>query len=224
MDISRDVCSLLFYKVFGGQQMRSMMMKFNVHNLFITMFLLIFCCCSSGIVAPAINAADWYVRPFGGSYGAADGQTYDAAFNGLGAVEWVKVKAGDTLWVCGEHDQNHPHGILTVGASGTSGSHITIRGDCKTKNAGYINVTIWNVRTKYPVGFAWSGPDAFGAYSAEQYGQSNDLPAIEDQSTVLKNMGKVPDGTWTAGSYYHLQVGQQIHTWFIPVFMFRHLS
>lgn len=154
-----------------------------------------------------IWGADWYVQPYTWpvKYGTADGTSYDTAWNGFASIVWGPggVTVGDTLWVCGVHDASYPAGKLTVGDSGAPAQHITIRGDCRTKNAGYSDGVIWLVRNKYPAGYAWTGPDAYGVYSAVQYGQSNDIPAIEDQTTVLKNMRKIPDSTWPAGSYYH---------------------
>jgi len=69
---------------------------------------------------------DWYVRPAGGSYGNEDGTSYEDAWNGFSNITWGTggVEAGDTLWVCGTHNET-----LTVKASGTSGNYITIRGD-----------------------------------------------------------------------------------------------
>ncbi|MBI5584176.1 MAG: hypothetical protein HY892_10150 [Deltaproteobacteria bacterium] len=44
------------------------------------------------------QAANWYVRPSGGS-GA--GTSWDAAWNGLSAIKWSSVACGDTIWVAG---------------------------------------------------------------------------------------------------------------------------
>ncbi|MFC2141347.1 hypothetical protein ACFLR7_00250, partial [Acidobacteriota bacterium] len=46
-------------------------------------------------------AADWYVRPSGGSYGAQNGTSYGNAWNGLENVIWGVggVQAGDSLYV-----------------------------------------------------------------------------------------------------------------------------
>lgn len=69
--------------------------------------------------------ADWYVRPLTtpGTYGGEDGTTYADAWNGFQNIVWggAGVVAGDTLYVAGTH-----HGKMTVGASGTVGSPITI--------------------------------------------------------------------------------------------------
>jgi hypothetical protein len=46
-------------------------------------------------------AADWYVRPNGGSYGAANGTSWTTAFNGFSGISWSSVSCGDTIWVAG---------------------------------------------------------------------------------------------------------------------------
>jgi parallel beta-helix repeat protein len=80
---------------------------------------------------PSLASAEvFYIRPLGGSYGSEDGSSYDNAWDGFNNIAWGSgvgaVGAGDTLYVCGTHNQK-----LTVGASGTdSGNMVTIRGDC----------------------------------------------------------------------------------------------
>jgi hypothetical protein len=71
-------------------------------------------------------AATWYVRPVGAEYGAEDGTTYATAFDGFADITWGVggIVAGDTLYVCGTFAEQ-----LTVGASGSAGLPITIRGD-----------------------------------------------------------------------------------------------
>lgn len=90
----------------------------------------------------------WYVRPSGGSYGAADGTTYATAWDGFTNIDWTAagVQPGDTLFIAGTHTE-----LLTVGGSGTIGSIITIRGDYPadagvidaedTRNQGISNVS-----------------------------------------------------------------------------------
>ena len=70
--------------------------------------------------------ATWYVRPISGEYGGEDGTAYATAYDGFVGITWGVggVVAGDTLYVCGTHTEQ-----LTVGASGSNGSLITIRGD-----------------------------------------------------------------------------------------------
>lgn len=57
----------------------------------------------------------FYVRPVqSGGYGSGDGSSYENAWNGMAAVDWEAMAAGDpaTLWVCGSGDA--PSGFLTV--------------------------------------------------------------------------------------------------------------
>jgi hypothetical protein len=49
------------------------------------------------IASPAL-AANWYVRPSGGT---GSGSSWTAAWNGLGAIQWGSVACGDTIWVAG---------------------------------------------------------------------------------------------------------------------------
>ncbi len=88
-------------------------LKMTAWQIFFT--LLLFSVCS---------ARDWYVRPSGGSYGSGSGSSYADAWSGFARIAWGSggVAAGDTLYVCGTHSQT-----LSVGASGASGSKLTIR-------------------------------------------------------------------------------------------------
>jgi len=90
------------------------------------------------ILAVPLYSTTWYVRPAGGSYGAEDGTSYAAAWDGLLNVVWGVggVVAGDTLYVCGLHVHdmtssayNATQADITISVSGTSGNEITIRGD-----------------------------------------------------------------------------------------------
>jgi hypothetical protein len=51
--------------------------------------------------AADVQAANWYVRPNGGSYGTANGTSWSAAFNGFSGISWSSVACGDTIWVAG---------------------------------------------------------------------------------------------------------------------------
>jgi Concanavalin A-like lectin/glucanases superfamily len=82
------------------------------------------------VLAVTINcafAATWYVRPNGGSYGTENGTSYANAWDGFSNIVWGTngVVAGDTLYICGAHLDTY----LDVGASGSEGALITIRGD-----------------------------------------------------------------------------------------------
>ena len=108
---------------------------------------------SSGAPQEGISATNtWYVRPYGGSYGAENGTSYANAWDGLGRVIWGSsgVKAGDTLYICGTHPSpNHyvggtavnGHTYLAIGASGTAGAPITIRGDYAGDPGRVLRVT-----------------------------------------------------------------------------------
>ena len=57
----------------------------------------------------------FYVRPqCDDGYGAGDGTSYENAWNGLAAVDWSAMSAGEPaqLWVCGD-PQGQP-GFMTV--------------------------------------------------------------------------------------------------------------
>ncbi len=81
------------------------------------MFLVLVCAAGSA------EAANWYVRPNGGSYGAASGADWNNAFNGFSGIAWTKVVAGDTVWVAGGNYTQS----LTPGSSGTAASRIYVR-------------------------------------------------------------------------------------------------
>lgn len=78
------------------------------------------------IIADMCFAREWFVRPSGGAYGSGRGASYDNAWSGMTSIRWGPrgLTEGDTLYICGSHDET-----LRVGASGRSGSSITIRGD-----------------------------------------------------------------------------------------------
>ena len=63
------------------------------------------------------RSEEFYVRPFGGSYGLEDGTTYDNAFNGFASI--TTMPAGSVLFICGTHTETY-----TVGQS-----NLIIRGD-----------------------------------------------------------------------------------------------
>ena len=66
------------------------------------------------------QAANWYVRPSGGS---GSGTSWTAAWNGLSGISWGSVSCGDTIWVAGgTYTQD-----LTPQKNCTSGSQLYIR-------------------------------------------------------------------------------------------------
>lgn len=84
------------------------------------------------------KATTWYVRPAGGSYGAANGTDYANAWNGLSSIVWGEngVEAGDTLYICGSHINTYnggyaiDQGNFIPDASGTPDSPLIISGAC----------------------------------------------------------------------------------------------
>ena len=74
-------------------------------------------------------AASFYVRPGGGNYGSLVGTSYENAWSGFKNIKWGAtangVTAGDTIYVCGTHNESLP-----IAISGTAGSPITISGAC----------------------------------------------------------------------------------------------
>ncbi|MCF6175002.1 MAG: hypothetical protein L3J71_04505 [Victivallaceae bacterium] len=90
------------------------------------------------MVNSTLTAATWYVRPSGGTYGSEDGTSYVDAWDGFGNIIWGTngVMAGDTLYICGIHDES-----LLIGAAGSYGSPITIRGDY-TGDPGIIDRSV----------------------------------------------------------------------------------
>jgi hypothetical protein len=75
------------------------------------------CCVSQSF------AANWFVRPNGGSYGTENGTSWTNAYDGFSDITWSSIAAGDTIWVAGgTYTQD-----LSPAKSGTSGSRIYIR-------------------------------------------------------------------------------------------------
>lgn len=69
------------------------------------------------------EAANWYVRSNGGSYGSGTGTDWNNAFSGFSSIPWDTVSCGDTIWIAG--------GTYTQGLypskDCTSGSQLYIR-------------------------------------------------------------------------------------------------
>jgi len=65
----------------------------------------------------------WYCRPVSGEYGAEDGTSYEAAFDGFADINWAGVAAGDIIDLTGTFLEQ-----LTIGASGTADAPILIQG------------------------------------------------------------------------------------------------
>src|SRR3990167_9697545 len=79
------------------------------------------------LCAPAW-ATVWYVRPVEAEYGAEDGTSYAAAFDGFADVNTAGLVSGDTVIICGTFDADSIDSanlMMSVAASG-----ITWDGDC----------------------------------------------------------------------------------------------
>lgn len=67
-----------------------------------------------------VQAANWYVRPIGGS---GSGTSWTTAWNGLNAINWGSVSCGDTIWIAGgTYTQS-----LNPSKNCTSGAQLYIR-------------------------------------------------------------------------------------------------
>ena len=102
--------------------------------------------------ASSTAAKSWYFRPqmssshqlrlagFSPSAGrgpppppAAAGASYATAWTAVAAIDWAKISAGDTLFVCGLHDGGRLDGALNitkVQGSGVEGNPVTYDGRC----------------------------------------------------------------------------------------------
>ena len=75
------------------------------------------------LFATPVFAANWYVRPNGGSYSSEDGSDWTNAYDGFSDIAWGSVSCGDTIWVAGgTYTQN-----LTIAKNCSSGSQLYIR-------------------------------------------------------------------------------------------------
>ena len=83
------------------------------------------------------GAEDWFVRDEFAEYGAEDGTTYAAAFDGAGDIAWADIACGDTLYVCGINSSRTTANHLAVNKICTAGNPLTISFDCQN-DAGSI--------------------------------------------------------------------------------------
>lgn len=97
-----------------------------------------------GAASASAAAADYYVRPLGGSYGVENGTSYADAFDGF--VDVSGLTAGDTLYICGAHTEE-----FAPVNSGAANNHIVADGDCdgdlgSIDTTGIVSNTIDAVR------------------------------------------------------------------------------
>ncbi|MCE5230704.1 right-handed parallel beta-helix repeat-containing protein [bacterium] len=158
-------------------------------------------------------AATWYVRPEAptGTYGSENGTSYANAFNGLtigdrskGGPVWGSggIKAGDTLYICGNHwlkiskvADSFWHGRIAFPVNGTANSPITIRGDYSADKG-----TVWGYGRNTTLSDSWTGPDSNGVYKINR-----DLGQFIAQDITIAGKGtfyltELSATTWT-GNY-----------------------
>lgn len=152
-------------------------------------------------------AADWYVRPAGGSYGTENGVDYANAWDGLTNVVWGSngVTAGDSLYVCGLHLHTVSSGNYIdtqadiVPASGSSDSaRVTIRGDCPADPG-----TVWGAYKLAHV--AWTN-EGGGVWSIVLPGSAYPEWFFQDIGptswTVLERADDLTEVAQIAGSFF----------------------
>lgn len=108
------------------------------------------------LIASPVLSADWYVRDEGGEYGAEDGTSYAAAYDGAGDISWASIACGDTLYICGEQFTRQTANHISVGKDCTIGSPLTISFDCPN-DPGSINAI-----SNFP---AWDTPATWTNHS-----------------------------------------------------------
>ncbi len=83
-------------------------------------------------IPSTVHADPFYVRPLTtGNYGADDGNNYNDAWNGFSDIDWSTLQAGNTLYVCGIHNQDQ----LLIDFSTASNGILTIDGNCPSDPA-----------------------------------------------------------------------------------------
>jgi Bacterial Ig domain len=86
-----------------------------------------------------LHAANFYVRPNGGDYGAENGTDWSNAFDGFNDIAWASISPGDTVWVAGgTYTQS-----LAPGKSGTAGARIAVR-RARSDSLECTGVAGWN--------------------------------------------------------------------------------
>ena len=148
----------------------------------------------SGAFMYLTSVNTWYVRPSGGSYGTEDGTSYNNAWNGFSNITWGAggVQPGDTLYVCGEHNE-----ILTPGIDGAVKNHINIKGDYPGESGSIV---------ASPVISSWTGPDGNGVYTHTD-GASLSCYYIMEDGIALDEASDATcsDGNWysSGATYYY---------------------
>ncbi|HYA40447.1 MAG TPA: hypothetical protein VEF34_04050 [Syntrophobacteraceae bacterium] len=99
----------------------------------------------AGWMQPNAQAANWYVDP--NATGSNTGASWANAWTAFSSITWGSggVQAGDTLYISGGSSSQTYTSPLTIGASGTSGSQITIAtGALSPSPYGYSGTVIFD--------------------------------------------------------------------------------
>lgn len=132
---------------------KNMFKKKSINKVQVTMLII------SAILVMSSRtwAATYYVRPISGEYGAEDGSSYAAAFDGFSDIAWGSLGGGDTLFVAGTFSNQ-----LNVQASGTNDStrlqivSCTIANGCGQADPGIID--------SVDLGSGWTGGVTVNSY------------------------------------------------------------
>jgi hypothetical protein len=138
------------------------------------------------LVAGHVWAETLYVRPTSAEYGAEDGTSYAAAFDGLADVTWGvgvgNVSIGDTLVVCGTFGASDTDQVWTFIDLDVSGA--IIDGDC---SGNETNPESWVDKfgtTHSGAVFNGAGTVDYGVYCAD----ATDCPSQTIKSLSIKNL------------------------------------
>jgi len=86
-----------------------------------------------------LHASNWYVDPAVAQNG--NGTSWATAWNSVGAISWASIKPGDTIFLSGGSTSQTYTTPLNVGASGSSGSPVTIKAG---QDAGHNGTVIFD--------------------------------------------------------------------------------
>lgn len=149
------------------------------------------------------SSATWFWRPNTGTYGLANGSSYQNAWSKESQIKWGLMKAGDKLFVCGRHDTGYLDRKLQTGRS-----DITISGNCPGDPG-----SILSVGERFEPN-EWRGPSVSGVYT-RPYAGSPSL-ALDDLGQ-LRLLGRIPTAKspcrtyfYSGGTFYYRPCGRPL--------------
>lgn len=161
-------------------------------------------------LAHPVRAADWYVSVSG--VGAKNG-TVGNAWDGLNNVVWGEAgaKAGDTLWVIGNHvkelaSYSSTAARLDQSFGSADGGYITVRGDCPGEARGIIHtgqIQTYAAWSATGDGVTWNYTDTYQPFEtgSDMFAfEFSDIP--NNTFTVLTKKNSLVDCQGTDGSFY----------------------